>query len=158
MISQHPDVGLYVGCMTREFQFKTPTALGATPKRPTWAIERKLIKQEAPDDLYCSVRSINPAVPAKKGSMRGCSLLLFCVALALATATCPANTYYDQEQKQCLACPPGTTSEQGPSDHNSPGCKCDGMPKVLSGAFPIVWSLSFFCAAGCLSALADAPS
>lgn len=54
--------------MTREFQFKTPTALGATPKRPTWAIERKLIKQEAPDDLYCSVRSINPAVPAKKGS------------------------------------------------------------------------------------------
>ena len=106
--------------------------------------------------------SLNPAVPAKKGSgsesMRGCSLLMLCVALALATATCPANTYYDQEQKQCLACPPGTTSEQGPSDHNSPGCKCDGMPKVLSGAFPIVWSLSFFCAAGCLSALADAPS
>ena len=81
--------------------------------------------------------------------MRGCSLLLLCVALALATATCPANTYYDQDQGQCLECPPGTTSEQGPADHNSPGCKCDGMPKVLSGAFPIVWSLSFVCAAGC---------
>jgi hypothetical protein len=44
---------------------------------------------------------------------------------------CPVNTYYESEVG-CEPCPPGTTSRYGPAMEDHPGCKCNGLGRVLT--------------------------
>ena len=85
-----------------------------TPKTHGWFREMRT--------NCCSSRLLAPIV------------LLVAVALlggaAATTTSCPANHYYDGSA--CEPCIAGTTAAAHPADNTHPGCKCDGIPRVLT--------------------------
>ena len=67
--------------------------------------------------------------PAGTTSPAGSTSQSDCVSAAT-TTSCPANHYYDGSA--CEPCIAGTTAAAHPADNTHPGCKCDGIPRVLT--------------------------